>query len=214
VNQEIKITLFDFDGVLRLFLTNSLGLCFKTAYRLGIWQSLKKIPLILCLLLQELCAYTALPLSGRKDLIPGAIETILHLKEKGYLVGIVTIRSLKILKWHARRLGLDLNILDVIVTREQFKKPDPRVFTPILQKWPIKPSEILLIGDSYESDFMAAQAAGVRVLMITSSYMKREDLLKLGLKPDEIIDSLAELESHLKQGETASCFKIVPPPIP
>ncbi|MDD5626407.1 MAG: HAD-IA family hydrolase [Patescibacteria group bacterium] len=197
MNQEIKITLFDFDGVLRLFLTNSLGLCFKTAYRLGLWKTLKNIPLVIYLFLQEVSAYLSLPLgTSRKDLIPGAIDVISYLKREEYLLGIVTVRSSKILRWHARRLGLDLNVFDIIITRDDdFKKPDPRVFDPILQQWPIKPSEILLIGDSYKSDFMAGKAAGVGVLMITSSYMKREDFLKLGVKSEEIIDSLADLIS-------------------
>ena len=208
MSQEIKITLFDFDGVLRLFLTNSLRLCFKTAYRLGLRKTLKKIPLVIYLLLQEVSAYFSLPLgTSRKDLIPGAIDVISYLKREEYLLGIVTVRSLKILRWHARRLGLDLNVFDIIVTRDEFKKPDPRVFDPILQRWPIKPSEILLIGDSYESDFMAAQSAGVRVLMITSSYMKREDLLKLGLKPEEIIDSLTEVEDYLNKESSLSVSK-------
>ncbi len=198
MNPEIKIVLFDFDGVFRLFFTLHLWLYLKTAYRLGIWKSFKKIPLISYLLIQELFAHTALPLPGKKDLIPGAIEIIPHLKSRGYIVGMVTNRRLKILKWHAQRLGLNLDLLDAIVTQEQFKKPDPRVFEPIFKKWRnISPNQILLVGDSYEADFMAAQAAGVKIRMITSSYMKRDDLLKLGVPKEKIIDSVTELDSLL-----------------
>jgi len=65
------------------------------------------------------------------------------------------------------RCGLD-GALDGVVTSAGAgaRKPDPAIFGPALELVGCEPAEALYVGDTPEEDLVAAEAAGVRALLI------------------------------------------------
>jgi HAD superfamily hydrolase (TIGR01549 family) len=90
----------------------------------------------------------------------GLKELLTGLKNKGYIRGIATNRTNtmeKVLEdFHLK------NDFEIVVTAAAVKhpKPDPEQLLLIMEKYQLKPHEILFIGDS-EYDRQAAAAAGV-----------------------------------------------------
>ncbi|MBU0632183.1 TIGR01458 family HAD-type hydrolase [bacterium] len=54
-----------------------------------------------------------------------------------------------------------------------------------------KPEECIMIGDDIESDIGGAQVAGLQTALVKTGKFREQDL-KMGIKPDIIIDSIAD----------------------
>ena len=83
---------------------------------------------------------------------------------------------------------------------ELMGKPSPEFFQMALKDMGSLPDQAAMIGDDILTDVAGAQKLGMRgILVKTGKY--REDLAKnSGVKPDLVLESLAELEKHLKAG--------------
>lgn len=204
----VKAAIFDFDGVNRKILPIGWKLYLRGIWRLGFWRTLEIMEFVCYLALQELIAYFGIAMRFKppknhrffcQDVIPGSIEMINVLKEKGFLLGIVTNRSRSMLDWHASRVGLDLKLFYPIVCRDgPLKKPNPAVFKTFQERWQIELSDIAYIGDRYEMDYLAAEHAGIgHIFMVCSGYTNHADFRRLGVLEEEIIDSIVDLPLHL-----------------
>jgi len=69
-------------------------------------------------------------------------------------------------------------------------KPDPEGIFKILEKWKIKPSQAIFVGDM-TTDIDAGKAAGVRMICVSSGLAKKEILLKH--EPDILVNNTEEL---------------------
>lgn len=85
----------------------------------------------------------------------------------------------------------------------ELRKPDPRVFQPILNAWRILPPEIVMVGDAASYDVLGAHRAGMRAILIEGRWaeppkphaeFKDEHLME----PDARIHQLAELPQLLQ----------------
>ena len=81
---------------------------------------------------------------------------------------------------------------------ELMGKPSPEFFQMALKDMGSLPDQAAMIGDDILTDVAGAQKLGMEgILVKTGKY--REDLAKnSGVKPDLVLESLAELEKHLK----------------
>ena len=59
-------------------------------------------------------------------------------------------------------------------------KPDPIIYRAALEKLQLRPSEVLMIGDSLEHDIGGAMAAGVDSLFVTGG-IHRQDVFERGI---------------------------------
>ncbi len=202
----VKGVIVDFDGVNRKVLPIGFKVYFRGMLRLGFWRSVEIFGFVLHLFWQEVIAYCGSLLQIKpwshallqRDIIPGSIEIVQKLKQQGFLLGMVTNRKRKILEWHAARVGLDLDLFDLIVCRDGIlKKPNPAVFNIFRQEWKVDFADLTYIGDRYELDYLAAVGADIgQIYMVCSGYTTREDFLRLGVPESQILDSLAELPIH------------------
>ncbi len=117
----------------------------------------------------------------------GLKELLTGLKNKGYIRGIATNRTNTM-----EKVLEDFHLQDsfeVVVTAATVKnpKPDPEQLLLIMEKYQLKPDEILFIGDS-EYDRQAAIAAKVWFAAFKSP----------GLKADVNVMSMAEIEGILQ----------------
>ena len=81
---------------------------------------------------------------------------------------------------------------------ELMGKPSPEFFRMALKDMGSSPDQTAMIGDDVLTDVAGAQKLGMQgILVKTGKY--REDLAKSsGVKPDLVLDSIAELKNYLK----------------
>lgn len=75
-------------------------------------------------------------------------------------------------------------------------KPSPEFFHQALRSMNLTPQEALMVGDDIESDIAGAQAAGLRAVLVKTGKFRPDDLNR-GIRPDGVIDSVAELPKWL-----------------
>ena len=79
----------------------------------------------------------------------------------GYLLAVLSNRRSPL---EAALAELDLqNYFDAAMSAGEIGawKPDPAIFTPLLEKFSLKPSEVLYVGDNYYADVVGARNAGL-----------------------------------------------------
>lgn len=73
-------------------------------------------------------------------------------------------------------------------------KPDPMPLLKLAEQFKVRPDELLMVGDS-EADARAARAAGSQLVLVRYGYHGSGGVERL--KPDLLLDSLAELPAAL-----------------
>ena len=135
----------------------------------------------------------------RWELFPGIYELVVKLKEKGYLVGIVTSRTGDTCRKGLAACGLD-GMIDALVTCEdtQVHKPEAEPALIGLAKLGVEADEALFIGDT-RFDIGCAHNAGIKAVLVTWSVSmepgEHEGLFAEDYvieKPDDLLDLLAE----------------------
>jgi HAD superfamily hydrolase (TIGR01549 family) len=123
-----------------------------------------------------------------EDVLP----TVKSLKEKGYILGLVT-NLREDINIYIRKLCLE-PYLQFAVTSEQvgFPKPDPRIFQAALEKAGVEGKEAVFVGDQYRIDVVGARGAGIQPILID----------RCDLYPDVTdcprIRTLPEVEKYIK----------------
>ncbi len=137
--------------------------------------------------------------------MPGAKETLLALYQQGIILAIVSNRLKITLNFRLKRAGLNPNIFCQILSPEdtKFRKPDPRVFNPLLQKLKqknITPTEVVYIGDTVKYDLVTAQShkPPLHFIGITSGATTKEEFLRAGLEEKFVISSLEKIIPIIK----------------
>lgn len=121
---------------------------------------------------------------------PHAKETLIELKKRGYVLGVVSSKRSDFVK-----LGLNQNELleyfDVIIGMEEVNqhKPHPEPILAAIDALGISKNNTTYIGD-HPNDILAAKNAGVESIGVAWS-SHYEDLL--GQKPDAVIETLDNL---------------------
>lgn len=77
-----------------------------------------------------------------------------------------------------------------------WRKPNPAGLTLIARRWPLSPSEILVVGDELETDILGAQQAGMPSVLMTGA--KGKALMTAQMTPDKQIKPEATLQ-HLSE---------------
>ncbi len=79
-------------------------------------------------------------------------------------------------------------------------KPEPHLAEMILREHGLKKNEVLIVGDSLESDLGMAKKMGIKCAIVLTGIATKKEIKKLPKKgqPEFVIDSLAELLSILQ----------------
>ena len=146
-------------------------------------------------------------------MVAGVMETLKRLKEAGIELTIVSSRSgngsfdmaFPTLRSVAQQSQIDLEIFGHIQTAEdhKFMKPDSRVFEPTLlylDKLGIKLEEILVIGDTTDYDFAAANnhRPPLQFVAVNSMISLPSDFVIAGLPRNLIIERITDLPKVLQ----------------
>ncbi|HOK06215.1 MAG TPA: HAD-IA family hydrolase [Syntrophales bacterium] len=71
-----------------------------------------------------------------------------------------------------------------------YKKPDPRIVLPLLDRWGAPPDRTVMVGDG-RNDILLAKETGILSCAFLNGLTRREDLLALG--PDYTCEDMGEL---------------------
>ncbi|HEX8338104.1 MAG TPA: HAD family hydrolase [Pyrinomonadaceae bacterium] len=98
---------------------------------------------------------------------PEARRVIEGLKRQGLLVAVVSNTEDGRARDSLEAAGL-AELFDVIIDSHLVgvKKPDPAIFRRALERLGVEPGEAVFVGDSYAHDALAAQAAGMRAVLL------------------------------------------------
>ena len=122
------------------------------------------------------------------------------LKKNGVRLGILSNGGRSFQREKIKILGLEqwFDPENIFISEEiGYEKPDDRAFQFVSDRWQIKPSEIILVGDAYDHDIVGAASSGLQTIwMNRRHYPVPEDQLFL---PDYIARSEEELAEILNQ---------------
>lgn len=128
------------------------------------------------------------------ELIEGAAETILDLKQKGYRLGIVSSGN-KIRVCRELNRSALAKIFETIVCHEDMvnKKPHPEGLETALRQLKSKPAESAYVGDAPE-DIQMGRKLSLLTIGVRSAYPSSARLMSAA--PDIYLNSLTELSNH------------------
>lgn len=99
-------------------------------------------------------------------LLPETIEILQYLKDKGYLIGIIS-NSPPTTQDQLGDLKIDSFINQTIFSFEcGYRKPNKEIYNLFLNKLGISPKEALMVGDSLKNDVLGAQSAGLDAFLL------------------------------------------------
>jgi putative hydrolase of the HAD superfamily len=110
-----------------------------------------------------------------RSALPGAIEIIQLLKDRGLTLGIISNND-GTTPEKCEEVGIK-RYFDIIAdsTNLGVVKPDSRIFQFVLDKLNISPSEAVHIGDLYGSDVLGGRNAGLDVIWLNKRQIEKLD---------------------------------------
>jgi HAD superfamily hydrolase (TIGR01549 family) len=97
---------------------------------------------------------------------PEVYETLSHLKDAGFVLGIVSNRTYSFLD-KLEKLNLKGYMSCVLAAGEVgLWKPDPLIFHKALEILELQPGEVLFVGDNYYTDIVGSREAGIHPVLL------------------------------------------------
>ncbi|KAG2487568.1 hypothetical protein HYH03_013847 [Edaphochlamys debaryana] len=134
--------------------------------------------------------------------MPGLMPLLELIREKQVPVALVTRNTPQSVEAFFNLIGPEwAGIFSQVLTREfKYVKPDRRLLAEVAKTWGISPSDMLMIGDSFE-DVECGNAAGAASCLIAGGGNEKPGTVVLpppGAVPTFSVGSLAELGERLR----------------
>jgi putative hydrolase of the HAD superfamily len=100
--------------------------------------------------------------------VPGALETITTLRERGLKTGLITVCSEDVvLLWDETPFN---GLFDATVFSATcgLRKPDPRIYRLALEQLEVEPDEAVFVGDGANDELAGAQRVGMAAIGVES----------------------------------------------
>ena len=116
--------------------------------------------------LDEICAirleYVRRSLTPR----PGVVETLRALRERGQLVGLITVCTQDVeTLWEGTELA-GLFDAEIFSSRVGVAKPDPRIYLACCEALGVAPHEAVFVGDGANDELAGARRVGMQAILI------------------------------------------------
>jgi HAD superfamily hydrolase (TIGR01509 family) len=130
-------------------------------------------------------------------LFPGVVDTLRELRRQSLKLGLVTNNSRSGTDLTLNRLNLK-PLFDAVLTRDDCEemKPAPAPILKVLEELEVPPEAAILVGDGV-MDIMAARAAGIRSVAVTTGPFPLERILKA--QPDYLLGSVNDLPALVEK---------------
>lgn len=125
---------------------------------------------------------------------PNTIELLERLKQKGYMLGMITNGFGDFQARNIQAIGIS-NYFDVILISEieGIRKPNPAIFIRAAEKLQSSPEECVYVGDHPINDVLASRDVGMKGIWKEDTYYSDQ------FKYDEIVRDLLEVEEIVEQ---------------
>lgn len=133
---------------------------------------------------------------------PGLHQVLGEVKDAGYRLGLVSNASDE---QNVLRLMMNSGIqgyFDPILVSASVgvRKPDPRIFKPLLEEWRLPAPKTIMIGDTLDADILGAQRIGMKDLWLRTHAHRSDNREAAGaVVPRFEVDSLASVPEALTQ---------------
>ncbi|GAH54402.1 unnamed protein product, partial [marine sediment metagenome] len=128
---------------------------------------------------------------------PGAVETLTHLKQTGYKIGLVSNCDDDVVKAWQNSLFPPLFDVAVFSCLVCMKKPDPQIYLEAIKQLQVKPQECLYIGDGSNQELTGAKQVGMYSILIRVPHEDYSDVHEPDTEADKwdgpVISSVTEL---------------------
>ncbi|TKS54894.1 phosphoglycolate phosphatase [Luteimonas yindakuii] len=124
-------------------------------------------------------------------LYDGVVDTLQALRDRGVRMAVCTNKPSRFVPPLLAAMGID-GYFEGVVGGDSlaWRKPDPRPLLHLAAQLDVEPARCLMVGDS-ETDFAAARAAGMPVVLVSYGYPRSFDLHAAGALA--VIDRFGEL---------------------
>ncbi len=128
---------------------------------------------------------------------------VIKLLKNNYFLGVLSAKPSQIMFKNFKDAGFHIKDFKFAFSADdtKFHKPSPRVFDKakkILRKYKISNNEVIYVGDAL-IDYLAAKSAGLKFIAVTQGYYKKNDFIKIGLKKENILNSIRLLPYWLSE---------------
>ena len=151
---------------------------------------------------QALAAYFG-PSEALWKPMPHVHETLTTLRDRGLKLAIVsnaadTANVHRLIDNHNLRAYFDPIVVSASIG---VRKPNPRIFDPVLNAWPtLPPAAMVMIGDTLGADILGAQNVGLKSIWVTmESDTPYNNAHRHTIIPDAVIASLDQLPSLINR---------------
>jgi putative hydrolase of the HAD superfamily len=97
---------------------------------------------------------------------PGAVETLVELRERGYGVGLITVCSEDVPHLWPETPFAKLFDAAVFSCSVGLRKPDPRIYQLACEELAVDAEEAMFVGDGANDELAGAQRVGMRAVLI------------------------------------------------
>jgi len=97
---------------------------------------------------------------------PGAVDTLRHLSERGYRIGLITVCSEDVETLWPESEFAGLFDAEVFSNAVALTKPDPRIYLHCCELLGVEPHEAVFVGDGANDELAGAERAGLRAVQI------------------------------------------------
>lgn len=139
------------------------------------------------------------------QLAPGAKELLTQLQAQGYKLALITNYNCdRVFQRTVDYLGLR-RYFDVVITSAavEFRKPDVKIFEPVLTRWDALPYEVVVVGDSLIDDVAGGMEVGTLTVQTTFAQAPQVAFDNLqaaeAVQADVQIERLEQLLEHIRE---------------
>jgi len=100
--------------------------------------------------------------------VPGAVETISALRERGLKTGLITVCSEDVAQLWQETEFHGLFDAEVFSATCGLRKPDPRIYRLALEQLDVEPEEAVFVGDGANDELAGAERVGLRAIGVDS----------------------------------------------
>jgi putative hydrolase of the HAD superfamily len=100
--------------------------------------------------------------------VPGAVETIAALRERGLKTGLITVCSEDVVKLWEETDFHGLFDAEVFSAAVGLRKPDPRIYRIALEKLGVDAEEAMFVGDGANDELAGAERVGMTAVGVAS----------------------------------------------
>ena len=97
--------------------------------------------------------------------VPGALETIAELRERGLLIGLITVCTDDVPALWPETAFHGLFDAEVFSCSVGLRKPDPRIYRLACDQLGVEPSEAMFVGDGANDELAGAERVGMTAVL-------------------------------------------------